>query len=158
MNQLIGQLAQQFGLGEGQTEAGAGAVLKFLQQQVGGGDVSQLISKVPGAESWMAKAEQLPEGGEAGAGGGLLGQAAGLLGGLGGSGGAGLAQILGQLQSAGFNAETATQFVPALLEKLKGEAGSDLINSIVNQIPALKGLLGGDAGGGLGGMLGKLMK
>ena len=154
MNALIGQLAQQFGLGEGQAEAGAGAVLKFLQSQAGGAEVQEVIAKVPGAEAWMAKAEALPQ--EGGGGGGLLGQAAGLLGSMGGGAG-GLGQVLSQLQSAGLSADSAAQFVPALIEKLRGEAGSDLINTVIEQVPALKSLLGGD-GGGLGGMLGKLIK
>lgn len=158
MSNLIGQLAQQFGLGESQTEAGAGAVLKFLQEQAGGADLQQLIAKVPGAESWIAKADQLPADG-AGDGGGLLGQAAGLLGSMGGAGLGGLGQILGQLQSAGLSADSASQFVPALLEKLQGEAGSDLLNSVLEQVPALKGLMGGEGGAGaLGGMLGKFLK
>lgn len=165
MDNIIAQLAQQFGLQGEQAEAGAGAILQMLQEKVGGSEVQELIAKVPGAETWIAQAENLPaqaasEGTDSG--GGLLGQAAGLLGGLGG-GGAGLGEVLGKLQASGLSAESATQFVPALVEKLQAVVGPDLINKILQQVPMLKALVGGDGGagggaGGLGGMLGKLLK
>lgn len=163
MDNIVAQLAQQFGLQGEQAEAGAGAILKMLQEKVGGADVQELIAKVPGAETWIAQAEKLPtqaasEG--ANSGGGLLGQAAGLLGGLGG-GGAGVGEVLGKLQASGLSAESAAQFVPALVEKLQAVVGPDLINKIVQQVPMLQSLVGGESGGsagGLGGMLGKLLK
>lgn len=166
METIVGQLAQQFGLKNDQAEAGAGAILQMLQDKVGGSDVSELIAKVPGAESWLQKGQSLPSqagGGEAG--GGLLGQAAGLLGGLGGgsTGAEGLGDILGKLQASGLNAGNAMQFVPALLEKIQGVVGPELVGKVLDQVPMLKALTGGagaQAGGtgGLGGMLGNLLK
>lgn len=154
MNNMIDELAQRFGLSTQQVQAGAGAILQLLQQKSGKVDFQQLLGAVPGSQAWIEQAKALPE--QAGqAGGGLLGQAAGLLGALGGQGQAGLAGILGQLGQAGFKPDTAMQFVPALLEQLKGSAGSDVLNKVLAQVPALKDA---GAGGGVAGALGKLLK
>lgn len=162
MQSILTQLAQQFGLNGQQAESGAGALLQMLQDKVGGADVQELIAKVPGAQSWIEQAKNLPVHGGGDAGGGLFGQAAGLLGGLTG-GGAGLGDVLGKLQASGIDAETAIQFVPALIEKLQEVVGPELINNVLNQVPMLKALLGSGGAsaaesGGLGGMLGNLLK
>lgn len=149
MQNLVTQLAQQFGLKSEQVQAGAGAVLQLLQEKAGGADFQALLGKVPGAQAWIEQAKALP--GQAGqVGGGLLGQASGLLGAMTGQGQSGLAGILGKLQAAGFKPESAMQFVPALLEQLKGAAGSDTVKKVVEQVPGLQGTTGA--------LLGKFLK
>lgn len=154
MNNLIDQLAQQYGISKEQVQAGAGAILQLLQDKGGAVDFQQLLGAVPGAQAWMEQAKALPQ--QAGqVGGGLLGQAAGLVGALGGQGQSGLAGLLGRLGQAGFKPDSAAQFVPALLEQLKGRAGADVLNQLLQQVPALKAAAGE---GGAAGMLGKLLK
>ena len=150
MQNLISSLAQQFGLRADQVQAGA--VLQLLQEKAGSGEFQQLIAKIPGAQGWIQQATQLSQGGAgaAGGGGGLLGAASSILGAVTGQGQTGLAGILGKLESAGFQPDSAAQFVPALLEKLKGAAGPETVEKVLGQVPGLQGL-----GGGL---LGKFIK
>lgn len=156
MQNLISSLAQQFGLRADQVQAGAGAVLQLLQEKAGSGEFQQLIAKIPGAQGWIEQAMKLSQGGAGaagGAGGGLLGAASSILGAVTGQGQTGLAGILGKLESAGFQPDSAAQFVPALLEKLKGAAGPETVEKVLGQVPGLQGLQG--LGGGL---LGKFIK
>lgn len=149
MQNIISTLAQQFGLRPEQVQAGVGAILQLLQEKAGGGDFQQLLAKIPGAQAWIDQAKVLPQ--QSGdAGGGLLGQAAGILGAVTGQGQTGLAGILGKLQGAGFQPDSAAKFVPAVLEQLKGSAGAGTLDKVLEQVPGLKGL-----GGGL---LGQLLK
>lgn len=147
MQSLIGSLVQQFGLRPEQIQAGAGVVLQLLQEKAGGADFQQLLASLPGAQAWIEKVQALPQQGGSGVG-GLLGQASSILGAVTGQDASGLAGILGKLEAAGFNAQSATQFVPALLEQLKGAAGADVLGKVLQQVPALKG-----GGGLLGGLL-----
>ena len=155
MQNLIAQLAQQFGLRPEQIQAGAGAILQLLQQHAGGTDFQQLLAKIPGAQTWLAQAQAAPQ--EAGAaGGGLLGQAASIFGALSGQEQTGgIAGVIGKLGQAGFKPDTAMQFVPALLEQLKGAAGADTLNKVLANVPGLNNA--GGAGGGAGALLGKLL-
>ncbi len=144
MQNLIASLAQQFGLRPEQVQAGVGAVLQLMQQHAGGNEFQQLIDKIPGAQAWMQQASALPtQAGSGGMGGGLLGQAASILGTVTGQGGSGLAGVLGQLGHAGLRPESAAQFVPALLEKLKDGAGAGTVEKVLEQVPGLGGLGGG---------------
>lgn len=155
MSQPIETLAQRFGLSSEQVQAGAGAILQLLQDKNGGADFQRLLAAVPGAAGWLDQAKPLAQGGAA-TGGGLLGQAAGLIGALGGQQGGGLAAVLGQLGQAGFKPDTAAQFVPALLEQLKSAAGPELVGSLLKNVPGLGAASGG--GGAAGDLLGKLLK
>lgn len=158
MQEQIKAWAAKFGVQPGQVEAGIGAVLGFIQSKVPAAQFQQLQGLMPMAQQWIQKAGTLPAGGSAG-GGGLMGMAGGLLGKLGGGAQGGLGQVLTQLQGAGFKPEAAAQFVPAVLNQLKAEAGPDKFNQLLSSVPALKDMLGGGAGGlmgAAGSLLGKL--
>ena len=142
MQNIISTLAQQFGLRPEQVQAGVGAVLQLLQEKAGGTDFQQLLASVPGAQAWIEQAKGLaPQAGVAG--GGLLGQAANMLGAVTGQGQTGLAGILGKLQGAVFQPDSAARFVPAVLEQLRGGAGAGTFDKVLDQVPGLKGLGGG---------------
>lgn len=148
MQNLVTQLAQQFGLKSEQVQVAAGAILQLLQAKAGDKDFQELISAVPGAQAWIQQAKALPQQ-AAQVGGGLLGQASNLLGAVTGQGQSGLAGVLGKLEAAGFKTDTAAQFVPALLEQLRAAAGPDKLNKLVEQVPGLQG--------GAGALLGKFL-
>lgn len=150
MQTIVTQLAQQFGLKGDQVQAAAGAVLQLLQEKAGNAEFQALVAKVPGAQAWIEQARALPQQG-AQIGGGLLGQASSLLGALSGKGQSGIAGVLGKLESAGFKPDAAMQFVPALLEQLKGAAGPDTMNKVMEQVPGLNQ-------GTTGALLGKFLK
>ena len=153
MNQLISELAGKFGMQSDQVEQGAGAVLNMIKEKASTEQFQSLLDKVPGASEWVGKAQNL----SAGAGDsaeGMMGAVGGLMNKFGADG---IGGLVSQLGSAGFKPETAMQFLPELLEKLKGQASPELINGILSKIPALQTLLGGQtATEGLGGLGGKL--
>ncbi len=150
MQNIVTQLAQQFGLKGEQVQAAAGAVLQLLQEKSGNAEFQALVAKVPGAQAWIEQAKALPS--QAGqVGGGLLGQASSLLGAVTGQAQSGIAGIIGKLESAGFKPDSAMQFVPALLEQLKGAAGPDTLNKVIEQVPGLNQ-------GTTGALLGKFLK
>ena len=151
MDDIIKNLAAQLGIGVGQAEAGAGAILQLIREQAAHGDFQQLLKAVPGATQWMGTASEVA----GGDGGGLLGQAAGLLGGLTGNGGLGAA--ISALGKSGIGPEAAARFVPALLQLLQSKAGADLVGRLSSSVPFLKEALGAAGGvGGLAGALGKM--
>ena len=152
MDDIIKTLASQLGIGAGQAEAGAGAILKLIREQAASGDFQQLLKAVPGASQWMGKASEVASEG----GGGLLGQAADLIGGLTGSGN--LAEAIGALAKSGIGPDTAAQFVPKLLELLQSKAGADLVGRLASSVPFLKEALGGGSADGLAGALGGLVR
>jgi hypothetical protein len=152
MDDIIKTLAAQLGIGAGQAEAGAGAILKLIREQAASADFQQLLKAVPGASQWMGKASAVASEG----GGGLLGQAADLIGGLTGSGN--LAEAIGALAKSGIGPETAARFVPKLLELLQSKAGADLVGRLASSVPFLKEALGGGSADGLADALGKMFR
>lgn len=152
MDDIIKTLAAQLGIGAGQAEAGAGAILKLIREQAANADFQQLLKSVPGASQWMGKASEVASSG----GGGLLGQAAELIGGLTGSGN--LAEAIGALGKSGIGPDTAARFVPMLLQLLQSKAGADLVGRLASSVPFLKEALDGGAAGGLADALGKMFR
>lgn len=151
MQQIIAQLTAQLGLKKEQIEAGAGAILNLVKEKIPQAEFQQLLGKLPGANDWLAKAQALPATAQQTAS-GLLGQASNLLGSLTGNAQGGLAALLSQLEKAGFKADSAMQFVPALLNQIKAAVGPEQLNKLLAQVPALK-----DAASGMAAdLLGKL--
>lgn len=151
MQALINALAQQFGMRPEQVQTAVGAVLGLVRERAGQKEFAALVASVPGAQAWIDQAGQAKAPAD---GGGLLGQAAGLLGALGaGSAPGGIGALLGQLQQSGLKPETALQFLPALMEQFRSTAGAETVKKVIEEIPALKG--GAGPGGALGSLLGR---
>lgn len=150
MSDIVQQLTSQLGIGADQAEAGAGTVMNLIKESAASGDFQQLLGAVPEASGWMARAGEA----SAAAGGGLLGQATGLLGQAGG-GATGLAGLVGTLGKLGISGDAAARFLPLLASLIKGKAGDALFGRLASSVPLLKEAMGG--AGGLGGALGKLL-
>lgn len=142
MQNVIGTLAQRFGLRPEQVQAGGGPILQLLREQGGGVDFQQLIARIQGAPSWIDQAKGLPRPGSD-AGGGLLGQAASIPGSATGQRQTGLAGVLGKPQDAGLQPDSAAKFVQDVLEPLKSSGGGGTQETVLNPVLALKGLGGG---------------
>ena len=128
MEQLISQLASQFGIDEALAHKAVGMVLSLLQNQGDSGAVSELFAKLPGAGEL---AEQYAGGG--GGGGGLGGMLGGLMG-----GGAGEAmKLVGTLQADGLSMDQIKGIGTGLLEHAKQEGGEDLVRRAVQGIPGV---------------------
>jgi hypothetical protein len=146
MQEFISMAASKFGLSEDSASGLTGGLLGKLKENVSAEDFGALADKIPGlsqlADAGGDSAEQ------SGGGGGLLG---GLTGALGGGGGllgglaekaGGAADIMGLVEKSGLDVSQAGGFVSSLVGWLKEKAGGGLIEKIVSQVPALKGLLG----------------
>lgn len=148
MQEFISMAASKFGLSEDSASGLTGGLLGKLKESVSAEDFSALADKVPGlgdlADAGGESAEQ------SGGGGGLLGGLAGALGGGGGGGllgglaekAGGAAGIMGLVEKSGLDMSQAGGFVSSLVGWLKEKAGGGIVEKIVSQVPALKGLLG----------------
>ncbi len=133
MEQLISQLASQFGIDEVLAHKAVGMVLSLLQNQGDSGAVSELFEKLPGASDL---ATQYADGG-GGGGGGLTGMLGGLMGG--GTGDA--MKLVGALQSDGLSMDQIKGIGGGLLEHAKQEGGEDLVRRAVEGIPGVSDYL-----------------
>ena len=152
MQEMIKTWAAKFGMKPEQIEAGVGALLGFIQSKVPAAQFAQLSGLIPQAQQWIGKAAVLPAAAQ-GAASGLMGQAMGMLGKVSSGAQGGIAQVLAQLQQAGFKPETAMQFVPAVLNQIKSVAGKEKFEQLLSSVPVLKDALAG----GVQGLLGKFM-
>jgi len=129
MEQLISQLAGQFGIDEALAQKAVGMVLSLLQNQGDSGAVTELFEKLPGAGEL---AEQF-SGGDTGGGGGL----GGMLGGLMGGGTGEAMKLVGALQSDGLSMDQIKGIGTGLLEHAKQEGGEDLVRRAAGGIPGI---------------------
>lgn len=130
MNEFIQLAAKQLGVSEDTSKSATGGMLGLLKDKLDGGDFSQLVNALPGAEALV------PSGAKAGAQGaigGLMGAVSGALGGGGGSLGA-----LAQLASTGLKMDQIGTFASLFLGFVKSKAGQDLVAKILGSIPELK--------------------
>ncbi len=128
MEQLISQLASQFGIDEALAQKAVGMVLSLLQNQGDSGAVTELFEKLPGAGELAA---QYADGG--GGGGGL----GGMLGGLMGGGTGEAMKLVGALQSDGLSMDQIKGIGTGLLEHATQEAGEDVVRRSVAGIPGV---------------------
>ena len=128
MEQLISQLAGQFGIDEALAHKAVGMVLSLLQNQGDSSAVAELFEKLPGAGDLAA---QYANGG--GGGGGL----GGMLGGLMGGGTGEAMKLVGALQSDGLSMDQIKGIGTGLLEHAKQEGGEDLVRRAVQGIPGV---------------------
>lgn len=138
MDEIIKAISQKVNLPESVVRQGVGIVLNFVKQRSVGTQFEQLMKMIPGAGELVAGAA--PEGSSEPGGllGGLLGKAGGLLGGdLGAAAGA-----LGALQGAGIPVEKAGPLASEFFEQAKTVAGPEAVNALLEQLPALKSLVG----------------
>lgn len=143
MEQIIKSLSAKFNLPESSVRSGIGILLRLIKEKSEGTQFAALLARIPGAEAAM-KAPPAEAGTGGGLFGGLMAKAGGLLGGdLGGDLG-GTAEAVGALQKAGIPLDKAVPLAGEFLEQAKGLAGPEVIDGLLEQIPALKALLGKD--------------
>jgi hypothetical protein len=145
IDQFIQQATQQLGISGDQAKSATGGLLGMIKQHAPAGEFSQLLNKVPGAEQLVNQfGNQAPaaSGGGGGGGlGGLMGMASGLLGGGKGGGLGDVAGLMSMLGNNGISADKGMNFASMLLGFLKQQGGSDLLSSVVKNVPGLGSLL-----------------
>lgn len=129
MKELVDLLTKNLGVSAPQAEGGAAVLFKAAKDKLGGSQFDQMLGAVPGLGDLMKKA---PEGGSGGGLGGMLG---GLAGGLGGNAGL-IASVLGGFGKLGLSADHAKQFVPVILQFLRGKVGPDVVSKLENTLKA----------------------
>lgn len=129
LTEFIASTAKSLGVSDGAASAGVGGLFGMLKGKLGAqfGDVAKAI---PGAD---AAAKAAPSGG-----GGLLGKLGGMLGGDAGGSGA----VAGMLAKAGISADKLPGFLKSFVDFLKSKLSPDIMKSVADKVPALKGLVG----------------
>jgi Protein of unknown function VcgC/VcgE (DUF2780) len=140
MDQIIAAISKNLNLPESAVRSGIGILLNFIKQKAAGSEFEKFVAFLPGANQVMASAPAPNSGGEGGGFfSGLLGKAGGLLGGnL-----AGTAEAFGAMEQAGVPRDKAAPLVNEFLEHAKKLVDPQTVESLVEQVPALKSLLAG---------------
>lgn len=137
MEQIIQAISKNLNLPETTVKMGLGVILNFAKQQATGTQFEKLVAILPGAEDLMKEAPTGESGAAGGLLGGLLGKAGDLLGGnLGAAAGA-----LAALEKAGVPMDKAAPLARQFFEQAQTVAGPDVVNSVLDQVPALKTFL-----------------
>jgi hypothetical protein len=124
MQEFVASLVQETGLDQTKVENGIGIFLGLIRSQ--GGDqaaVSEILAKIPGAETLLAQHST-----------GLMGQ---MLGGMMG----GPLVAISKLNGAGINNENAKIMATRLIAHAKQHAGEALVRRAASNIPGLGGYL-----------------
>lgn len=132
MEEFISMIVEQLGLGEQETRSATGGVLDLLKDKLDDSTFSQVMDKLPGAESLVGASES----GESG-GGGLFGSLTSMAGSL--MGGEGVGNIVKIFSDAGIGLDQATAFLSKLVEFLKDKLGGDLFSTVASNLPDLIG-------------------
>ncbi len=109
-------LMSQLGVSEKQANGGAGSLLKYAKGNLGKEDFSKVSSAIPDMSTLLSAAPKSSGGGLGGMASALGGDALGTLASLGSSFGA-----------LGLNADMIQQFIPIILEYVKGSGGDDVM-------------------------------
>jgi len=104
---LIGMLTSQLGVTDTQASGGVGSILSYAQKELPSNDYTTLASAIPNASSLLSMAPK-------------TNNALGALSSLGGSSSSGMAALASQFSSLGLNSSMVSQFVPVILDYLKG--------------------------------------
>jgi hypothetical protein len=121
VKELIDALVKQLGVNEKQAQGGAAVIFKAARDKLGGGEFEKLLGDVPGAGELASRA---PSGGGFGK---LLG---GLAGTFGGGNAAILANVVTSFGSLGLTQDHAKQFVPVIVNFLRGKIGNDKVAAL----------------------------
>lgn len=127
---FIQSAASSLGVGEDVVGTATGGLLGALKDNVDGGDFSELLGKVSGAEGLISGSS------EGGGIGGMFGAATSALDGGGGGLGA-----LASLAGSGLSADKIGPLASLFMKFVKSSAGEGLVSKLLSQMPDLKNLV-----------------
>lgn len=136
MQDFINDVVSKLGTDEGTAKAATGGILDLIKQNADAGDVSEMFSKLDGAEDLLAAAPKEDAGG-----GGLMGSIGGALGALGGGGDSALG-ALSALSKSGLGLDKIGDFASLFMNFIKPKLGADLLGRLASKVPGLGSLLG----------------
>jgi hypothetical protein len=126
--ELIQQLVSQLGIQEGQAKGGAGLLFKQAKERLGSDEFSQLVQKVPGAESLINDAPQS---------GGIMGAVGSLASKFGGKGSelGNMASLAGGFSKLGLDRGMISKFIPIVLSYVQGKGGNEAMQLLQKALP-----------------------
>lgn len=135
MQEFINSVASRLGVPASTASGAVGALLNLVQKQGDKGAVAELFKKLPGARTLADDSEH--EAGEASGGGGLGGMLGGLAKkvGIGGDAGA-----IAGLAKSGLGTGQIGTMVKMFIDWAKTKVSPDIVDKVLNSIPALKNL------------------
>ena len=142
MQEFIEQAAAKFGISTEQAESATGGLLGLIKSQASDEDANELLDGLPGARELNDRTENFELGGEEESE-GLLGKAMDAVGGLMGGKAEGAMGALSGLQKSGLKLGDTDDFLGMLGGFIKDKMGGGILQKIIGQVPALKGLVGG---------------
>jgi hypothetical protein len=119
---LTDLLMQRVGVSQAQAQGGAGALFQIAKSQMQASAFSKLEHAVPGMGALLGAAPQVQQSSALG---GLAG-----LSGLGGTSGSAMLTLASAFQQQGMSPSMIQQFVPVVLEYVKGSGGNGLASSL----------------------------
>jgi hypothetical protein len=138
MDEIIKNISLKLNLPESVVRQGVGIILSFVKQKAAGTQFEHFIALIPGASGVLAGAPAASDASGGGLLGGLLGKAGGLLGGNLGA----AAEAISALQGAGVPMDKAAPLASEFFEQAQAIAGPETVSALLEQMPALKSLLG----------------
>lgn len=137
MQDFINEVVSKLGTDEGTAKAATGGILDLIKQNADSADVSEMFSKLDGAEDLLAAAPKADAGG-----GGLMGSISGAMGALGGGGGDSALGALSALSKSGLSLDKLGDFASLFMNFIKPKLGADLLGRLASKVPGLGSLLG----------------
>jgi hypothetical protein len=129
MADIVTEVAAKTGMSPELVRKGLGAILAYLKTKMSADNYAKLQAAVPGADGLVdeaAKAGAAPSGGMLGAVGGAVSKL---------FGGSGEGQLLTGLTSAGFSTDQLQEFLPKVMESLKGKLPADVMKQASGLLP-----------------------
>jgi hypothetical protein len=130
MADLISELASKAGISPDIAKKGLGTLLVAFKHVLPAESFTKIEGAIPGADQLMAlaPAEEAPSGG-------ILGTVKSMAGKLFGGAGEGPAALAAHLGQLGFSVDQVKQFLPQVIEFLKGKLPGDLMKQIGALLP-----------------------
>jgi hypothetical protein len=129
MADIVSEVAAKTGISPEMAKMGLGAILAYLKNNMSADNYAKLSAVVPGANDMVneaAKSGAAPSSGVLSAVGGAVSKL------FGGSGGG---QLISSLTSAGFSADQLQEFLPKVMESLKGKLPDDVMKQASGLLP-----------------------
>ena len=135
MQDFLRSAAAKLGIGEDQAASATGGILDMIKDNADGGDVKEMLAKVPGASDLMGKSDS------GGGGGGMLGALGGMLGGGAGKSLGGALGLADVLSKTGLDASKLGGLLEMFQEYVQPLIGNDLVKRLLAKIPGIGDLL-----------------
>lgn len=134
MQELIERLESRLGIDEPTAEQVVGIILGAVKSEGPNESVDKLLRALPGADDLISKARSDVQ--ETSSFGGILSHALAPL-----VGGELLVEAFGKLKSVGLDMDQAKTAAYELMDFAREKAGSDVVDEILDETPALKNLV-----------------